>query len=191
MPEISDVERMHHCIALAEESPQKETNYRVGALLVSTRGGAYGSEARIEATGYTLELPGNTHAEQCCLRKLAANYGVAEDAVGGLDVMLKENGTPGMVLYTTMEPCSERLSGQQSCVDRILATRSPGRGTAVNGIQQVYVGVTEPTTFVKENSGRVKLEKAGVEVHHVPGLESIILEVATAGHKKKAENGEG
>src|SRR4051812_11593611 len=47
----------------AHESPPKPSNFRVGALLVDADTGA------ILSRGYTLELPGNTHAEQCCLIK--------------------------------------------------------------------------------------------------------------------------
>jgi len=50
---------MRFALELAEKSPPKPTNYRVGAVVVD----AFNN---ILATGYTLELPGNTHAEQCC-----------------------------------------------------------------------------------------------------------------------------
>lgn len=44
-------------------------------------------------TGFSRELPGNTHAEQCSIMK--CNTAVSASTV----------------LYTTMEPCNERLSG--------------------------------------------------------------------------------
>ena len=78
-----------------------------------------------------------------------------------------------------MEPCGKRLSGNLPCVDRILATR-----TGVNGgIRTVYIGVQEPETFIGQNTGRTKLEKAGIKYVHVAGLEDDILKVATAGHQ--------
>ena len=155
---------MRLALSLAKQSPPQPTNFRVGAVLV------HGS--RILATGYTLELPGNTHAEQCCLQKFAAEQGVEADAVA--DAL-----PDGTVLYTTVEPCERRLSGNQPCVDRIIATRSEKR----RGIETVYVGVQEPSTFIAKNAGQAKLEDAGIQCVHVPGMEGEILEVAKAGHE--------
>jgi pyrimidine deaminase RibD-like protein len=152
---------MEYALEQARLSPPKPTNYRVGALLVDADKNA------IIATGYTLELPGNTHAEQCCFMKVAQKHNLPEERIG--DVL--PNTT---VLYTTMEPCNQRLSGNTTCVERILG---------LNGaIKVVYVGVKEPEIFVGENAGRKRLEDAGVGVRLVEGLEKRVLEVATAGH---------
>lgn len=156
---------MKHALDLARKSPPKPTNYRVGAVLVDA------ASNKILSTGFTLELPGNTHAEQCCFAKLAERHGVAEEELG---TVLLPAGGGGAVLYTTMEPCSVRLSGNLPCADRILRI---GRG-----VRTVYVGVTEPDKFVETNTGRRALEAAGIGFVHVPGLEKDILEVATAGH---------
>jgi len=152
---------MRYALQLARKSPPKPTNYRVGALLVDN------TTNEILATGYTLECEGNTHAEQCCFIKLARDHNVLEE---NLQDVLPEKA----ILYTTVEPCGKRLSGNIPCVERILRL---GRG-----IKTVYVGVTEPEKFVGENTGRKKLEAAGIEVVLVQGLEKEILEVATAGH---------
>ncbi|KAL7622078.1 hypothetical protein AAE478_007579 [Parahypoxylon ruwenzoriense] len=150
-------------LSLATQSPPKPTNYRVGAVVVDV------ATNEILATGYTLELPGNTHAEQCCFEKLAKKYGVETSKLG--------EALPGEVaLYTTVEPCSQRLSGNLPCVDRILAIGKK--------IKTVYVGVHEPDKFVSGNSSKQKLKEAGIEFAHVGGLEKEILEVATAGHEK-------
>ncbi|WYZ37854.1 hypothetical protein EsH8_II_001360 [Colletotrichum jinshuiense] len=154
---------LQYALSLAKQSPPKPTNYRVGAVLVNPTSNS------IISTGYTLELPGNTHAEQCCFMKLAEQYDVAEEALGSV---IK---TP-LVLYTTMEPCSTRLSGNLPCTERILRLRS--------FIKSVYVGVQEPERFVKDNIGRSALESAGVDFVHIKGLEGEILQVATAGHVK-------
>ncbi|AEO64123.1 2f5ff2b7-a3b9-4776-b993-ea9e6fdde6d3 [Thermothielavioides terrestris] len=145
----------------ARKSPPKPTNYRVGAVLVDL------ATNEILATGYTLELPGNTHAEQCCFMKLAEKHGVSEEN-------LKQVLPPELALYTTVEPCSKRLSGNLPCVERVLRL--------AGSIRTVYVGIMEPETFVAENTGRLSLENAGISVVHVEGLEKDILEVATAGH---------
>jgi pyrimidine deaminase RibD-like protein len=152
----------------AQESPPKPSNYRVGALLVDADAGT------ILSRGYTLECEGNTHAEQCCLLKYAKVHNVPEELVG-------QALPPNTVLYTTMEPCNLRLSGNLPCVDRIIRTT---RKDGERAIKKVYLGVKEPEKFVGENKGRSKLEEHGIECIHVPGLEERILSVATAGHEK-------
>jgi pyrimidine deaminase RibD-like protein len=154
-------------LSLAQQSPPKSTNYRVGALLLDA------DTNTILSTGYTLELEGNTHAEQVCFMKLAQRHNLPEEALGRI---LPEN----TVLYTTMEPCNMRLSGNLPCVDRIL--KLGGK------IKVVYMGVSEPETFVGENEGKRRLVGAGIGVVHVEGLERRILEVATAGHTKNKDN---
>ncbi|KAK4183051.1 bifunctional protein RIB2 [Podospora australis] len=155
---------MQLALEQAKKSPPKPTNYRVGAVLVDI------SNNEILATGYTLELPGNTHAEQCCFLKLAEKHGVPEEDLK--DVLPADS----LVLYTTVEPCSKRLSGNLPCVERV--KRLAGC------IKTVYVGILEPETFVAENTGRTSLQDAGIIVMPVEGLEKEILEVATAGHVK-------
>ncbi|MCJ1244019.1 hypothetical protein MMC30_001216 [Trapelia coarctata] len=164
---------MRLALTLAEKSPPKPSNFRVGAVLADEE------EDKILATGYTLELPGNTHAEQCCLQKYASTHDVSEEAM--VDLLPKATA-----IYTTMEPCGTRLSGNLPCVDRIIGTQGGKNG----GIKRVYYGVKEPEIFVGENKGRAKLEEAGIECIHVPGLEDEILKVATAGHQKKDEANE-
>lgn len=142
---------MELAITLAEKCGETETMFNVGAVLVH-RGEAI-------LTGYSREIPGNTHAEQCALEKYF------------------QNGTktlpPGTELYTTMEPCSLRLSGSVPCVQRILD----------NNIKTCFVGVVEPDTFVKNNSSYGALTDKGVEYVHIPGYEVKCLEIAKRGHK--------
>lgn len=155
---------MGHALRLAALSPPKPSNYRVGAVLVDT------ASNEVLATGYTLELPGNTHAEQCCFLKLAEKHSVPEERLA--DVL-----PATMALYTTMEPCSKRLSGNLPCVERVLRLKGL--------IQTVYVGVEEPQTFVAANTGKRALEDAGISVVHIGGLEEEILRVATTGHQAR------
>ncbi|KAG0648892.1 tRNA pseudouridine synthase 8 [Hyphodiscus hymeniophilus] len=147
---------MAYALNLARCSPPKPTNYRVGAVLVNA------STNTIVSTGYTLECEGNTHAEQSCFIKLLDEHGIPEDQLSSI---LPDN----TVLYTTVEPCFKRLSGNLPCVQRILALGRDGKG-----IKTVYVGIREPE--------KTQLEEAGIKVVHVEGLEQQILEVATAGH---------
>ena len=159
---------MKYALTLARKSPPKPTNYRVGAVLVNS------STNTILATGYTLECEGNTHAEQSCFVKLSQQHAVLEERLQ--EVLPEET-----VLYTTVEPCFKRLSGNLPCVQRIL--RLGGK------VKRVYVGVREPEKFVGENTGRKTLEDGGVEVVLVEGLEGEILSVATAGHVPEGSDG--
>jgi pyrimidine deaminase RibD-like protein len=167
---------LRHALSRARLSPPKPTNFRVGALLYSPS-----SSPQILTTGYTLESPGNTHAEQTCFLKLAATHSIPASADGEAEDRLGPLLPEDTVLYTTMEPCNKRSAGNLTCVERILRLRGRDGGVA---IRKVVCGVREPEKFVGENEGRKRLEEAGIEVVHVGGLEEEILEVATAGHAK-------
>lgn len=168
---------MRQALDLARQSPPKPSNFRVGAVLVDV------AADTVLSGGYTLELPGNTHAEQCCFMKLAATHGVAEEELSSLS----DAGLPRqLALYTTMEPCSFRMSGNLPCVQRVLRLASSPSPTSTPREVTVYSGVTEPDTFVSLNTGRQTLEGAGIRFVHVAGLEEEILAVATAGHETKS-----
>ena len=184
MAEISSIKPVDHfaymryALSLAKKAPPKPTNFCVGAVLVDEAANA------IVSTGYTMELPGNTHAEQCCLAKMERSQTKRSKP----EISEAEESEPPktgaavqrLVLYTTMEPCNKRASGNMPCTETILKSKVNGTG----GIEVVYVGVTEPEKFVGENVGRARLEEAGIEYIQVPGLEDEILAVATAGHKE-------
>ncbi|PYH44872.1 putative DRAP deaminase [Aspergillus saccharolyticus JOP 1030-1] len=174
---------MRQCLALAEKAPALPTNFRVGALLLSRSESDVTLEAddRLLATGYTMELEGNTHAEQCCLANYATKHNLPAERVG--EVLPNEPGRK-LVMYVTMEPCGRRLSGNAPCVQRIIQTQQPG---AQRGIQKVYFGVKEPGTFVGQSEGCRLLSDAGIEWEVVQGLEREILTVATAGHENSEE----
>ncbi|KAL1979423.1 hypothetical protein VTN96DRAFT_5973 [Rasamsonia emersonii] len=182
----SHLDYIRQCLSLAEKSPPRPSNFRVGAMLVLRRDEAGPTDDdTVLSTGYTLELPGNTHAEQCCLSNYAAVHGVPEDRVGEVlpsSSSSSSDPTRKVILYVTMEPCGQRLSGNTPCVQRIIQTRQGGK---YRGIDKVYFGVKEPGTFVGESQGCRMLTEAGVEWEHIGGLEKEILAVATAGHEKK------
>ncbi|RAK76613.1 putative DRAP deaminase [Aspergillus fijiensis CBS 313.89] len=178
---------MRACLALAEKSPARPTNFRVGALLLSRHEDdtTLEKDDQLLATGYTMELDGNTHAEQCCLANYAATHNVPADRVA--EVLPAEPGRK-LVMYVTMEPCGRRLSGNTPCVQRIIQTRGAGPAGAEGngrGIQKVYFGVKEPGTFVGQSEGCRQLTAAGIEWEVVQGLEREILTVATAGHENR------
>jgi len=148
-----DCHRSYMELALAQAKKCEETTtaFSVGAVLVL--------DGEVLETGYSRELPGNTHAEQCALEKYFARTG-------------EKNVPEGTIIYTTMEPCSERLSGNLPCVDRILKTN----------IKTVFVGVLEPDTFIKENTGLRKLQESNIEYIQIPGYEEDCLKAAFKGH---------
>ncbi|KAK5213947.1 hypothetical protein LTR41_000139 [Exophiala xenobiotica] len=160
---------MEYALDQARLSPQAPTKFRVGAVLVD------GDTGRIISSGHSSELlpdlpgdPDNLHAEHCCLIKAAEHQDIEETKVGQIL-------PPNTVLYTTMEPCNERLSGYKSCVDRLLELR--------NQIKLVYMGISEPGAFLPSADGRKRLEDAGIEVRQIEGMQDRILEVATGGQR--------
>ncbi|KAH0541296.1 hypothetical protein FGG08_004220, partial [Glutinoglossum americanum] len=78
---------MEYALEQAQKSPPEPTNYRVGAILLD-------ADTNTIATGYTLELPGNTHAERTCFVKVAEQRNLLEEEIGKT---LPKN----TVLYTT------------------------------------------------------------------------------------------
>lgn len=165
---------MHYAIEQARKSPPSPSKFCVGAVLVDA------DANQILSTGFSEELPrdrpgdpGSTHAEHCCFIKVADRHGIHDFDVAAV---LPQN----TVLYTTMEPCNERLSGSRTCVERILG---------LNGaIKVVYIGIREPDTFIKRNEGIKRLEEAGVKVVLMDDddeLRQLILDATFAGHEKQ------
>lgn len=165
---------MEYAVKQAEKSPPSPSKFCVGAVLVDA------DRNKILSTGFSEECerdrrndPGSTHAEHCCFIKFGDDHGVHDFDIASI---LPQN----TVLYTTMEPCNERLSGNRTCVDRIV-----GLG---NAIKVVYVGIREPDTFIQLNEGIKRLEDAGVKVvllDEDPELRALILKATFAGHDKR------
>lgn len=140
---------MQLALEQAKRATPTPNAFCVGCVIVN--------EQQLISTGFSRELPGNTHAEQCALMKLD-----------------KSNLHEELELYTTMEPCSIRLSGQVPCTDTILTFN---RNRPQSPITKVYVGVGEPDDFVNCEGTR-KLIDNGVQVIKLPGLEVECLHVA-------------
>lgn len=119
-------------IELSKKCSTVESAFSVGAVLVH--------DEKVISTGYSRELEGNTHAEEVCFSK----------------VIVPENST----LYTTMEPCSKRLSGKKSCTCLILESK----------VSRVVFGIHEPKHFV-DCTGESILRKNGVEVLHLKDMQ--------------------
>jgi len=135
---------MELAVAQANLSQPIESAYCVGCVIVPANSAELhdqgGPIATLLATGFSRELPGNTHAEECALLKMK-QLGLS---------------TAGCDMYTTMEPCSKRLSGNDPCVKHTIAAN----------IGRVFIGAREPDHFVK-CEGVDLLRADGVEVYDV------------------------
>ena len=154
-PVVGKVSSAHHRLCMemaireAKKSKPSPNAYCVGCILVPrgtadtldemfsvvTAESQASAAAAVLAAGYSREIPGNTHAEQCALMKMQA----------------AGNGAAGCDMYTTMEPCSKRLSGNMPCVENCIK----------HGVGRVFVGVREPTHFVR-CEGVAQLVEAGI-----------------------------
>jgi pyrimidine deaminase RibD-like protein len=132
-----DLMFMRLAIEEAHKSDPIPNAYCVGCVLVR--------DDQVLATGFSRELPGNTHAEQVALMKVKFQ-------------------AKGATVYTTMEPCSKRTSGNTPCVQSCLHAQ----------VSRVVVGVMEPKNFVL-CEGVQLLRDAGVQVDLLNGLEEECL----------------
>lgn len=119
------------CVEAAKCTPSQGA-FSVGAICVTADGR--------RVTGFSRELDAAVHAEEAAIRK-AATEGIS----------LK-----GATMYTTMEPCSVRLSGRTSCCERLLEA----------AVTRVVVALKEPLVFVK-CEGTALLESKGVVVDYI------------------------
>jgi len=163
----TDVSRMKEALVLASSCVRVETAYNVGALLV-------GSLGEVLATGFSREIEGNTHAEEVCLMKMMKK----EEEGSDLDVpsllTRRSNLLRGATLYSTMEPCSKRLSGKKPCCELL----------AESGIARVVIAVREPSTFVQKCEGADRLEFAGIKVDFLDDRECQSQALAANAHLK-------
>ena len=138
----------------ADKCEPTDKAFNVGCLIV------HGD--KIVSKGFSRELEGNTHAEQNAIAKLDKNG---------------EKIPKGSVLYTSMEPCSERLSGNLPCVDRIIEQKEL--------IETVIVGCAEPQTFIENNVSFKKLNDNGINYIILPGFKEKAEKIAFKGHNKE------
>jgi pyrimidine deaminase RibD-like protein len=258
---------MRLAIEAAKRSPPIQSAYCVGAVLLRVtpsvtdaasaisvdqkkNGSDHGQGERVEVltTGYSRELDGNTHAEECALLKFVATVTSLPSTSSTTDtatatasntripssIVLQHDHTladlaslltpvsstlstqlahyyrssssssstvssitsslrqqlfdqssrrddhshshsstsssnttqPYFVVYTTMEPCSHRLSGKVPCSHLISACghdSSSSSSSADIRVRRVIVGVTEPDLFVK-CTGIHQLSDGGIDI---------------------------
>ena len=157
-------------MAEGEKCTPTSTAFCVGCVLVVRLPGI---TPVILATGYSRELPGNTHAEanaflksQMLSAKELSSLFSTKDPIQ-YNILLQYTD-----VYTTLEPCSIRTSGLRPCVDVLVELK----------IKRCIIGVSEPDDFVK-CEGAQKLKEAGIEVIWLDGLQDECLAVARRGHR--------
>ncbi|HKT02615.1 MAG TPA: dCMP deaminase [Rugosimonospora sp.] len=137
----TDRQWLRAAIELSRQCPPSRTAYCVGAIVVDP----YGREL---ARGYSREGDPQIHAEESALGKLST-----------VDIR-------GATVYSSMEPCSARLSRSRTCTGLIVEA----------GVRRVVFALREPPLFV-ECHGVELLEQAGVEVVEVPDLAGLVRDV--------------
>ncbi|NGO66998.1 deaminase [Streptomyces boncukensis] len=128
---------MRHAIELSARCQPSPGAYSVGAVIV----GADGTEL---AAGYSREEHPREHAEEAALRKVPTD-----------DPRLKT-----AVLYSTLEPCTQRSADRTPCTYRVMEA----------GIPHVVIAWREPAGFVEDCTGVEELRAAGVTVTELPEL---------------------
>lgn len=131
---------------LACQCPPMKDRFNVGAVLISPDG-------TLIADGYTREHA-QDHAEEICIQKALDK-----------DANLKDS-----IIFSTLEPCSIRLSGKKTCSSRILEA----------GIKTVVYALKEPDWLV-DCEGHEKLTIEGVRVIQHTALNEAIAPTCFAG----------
>ncbi|KAF5380877.1 hypothetical protein D9615_004008 [Tricholomella constricta] len=173
--DASDLAGHLHFLRLALVEAEKciptPTAFCVGCVLVA-RWPSVSDSPVVLASGYSRELPGNTHAEANALSKARALSSTELSAIFSsapppdLKAVLTH-----VDVYTTLEPCSVRTSGLAPCADALIKAN----------VKRCFIGVGEPDDFVK-CEGAQKLKDAGIEVIWIDGLEKECLQAARRGH---------
>ena len=136
-------DRMRKAIQLSKECVPSDGAFSVGAVILSSNGTSI-------ATGYSRELNDYCHAEEAAIDKaLAAGESLA-----------------GCAIYTTMEPCSVRLSGRESCTAKLIHHK----------FAKVFYAAKEPGTFV-QCQGVGILERAGIHVEWMESFQEEVIRV--------------
>jgi pyrimidine deaminase RibD-like protein len=165
------VQYMRLALEEAAKCEPTPTAFCVGCVITVPTDQDNTTTHKILATGYSRELPGNTHAEANALAKAYSQANSDEfRRTFGREVELASLFRMADV-YTTLEPCSVRLSGLSPCADALIAA----------GIRTCVIGVNEPADFVRCEGTR-KLQEAGITVVWLEGMEAECLAMARRGH---------
>ncbi len=128
-----DRELMERAVEVSRLSPPKESCYRVGAVVETAAGELF--------EGYTLETSPTHHAEQAAITKALS---------AGADLR-------GATMYSTIEPCSQRVSEPKSCSELLVEY----------GFARAVFALYEPSHFVTCH-GAENMRSKGIDVVHMP-----------------------
>ncbi|GJJ12273.1 hypothetical protein Clacol_006514 [Clathrus columnatus] len=123
------------------------------------------------STGYSRELPGNTHAEANALSKVDALSTADLMEVFGQQPPSTKDILKNADVYTTMEPCSVRTSGLSPCANALIEAN----------VRRCFIGVKEPTDFVV-CEGAKKMADIGIEIIWLEEVADECLAIARKGH---------
>lgn len=140
---LDDRRWLREAIELSRACPPSGTAFSVGAIIVDADGGEI-------ARGFSREADPHDHAEESALRKISAD----------------DPRLPTATLYSSLEPCSVRMSRAVSCTKLILAAR----------IRRVVFAWREPVVFV-DGQGVELLHAVEVEAIEVPDLAQLVREI--------------
>ncbi|KAF8319023.1 diaminohydroxyphosphoribosylamino-pyrimidine deaminase [Clavulina sp. PMI_390] len=181
-PPLASLEYLQLALDHARKCVPTPTAFCVGCVIVAFVSINDTSTPIVLSTGFSRELEGNTHAEANALEKARQ---LSEEDIGRLiseqlpssnlttiptiDALLRSSD-----VYTTLEPCSVRLSGLSPCADALIEAQ----------VKRCIIGVGEPDDFVKCEGAR-KLSDAGIDVIWMRDIEEECLAVARTGHDSK------
>jgi pyrimidine deaminase RibD-like protein len=142
-PSDADRRWLLEAIDLSRRCPPTDTAYCVGAIIVSAEGTTL-------AAGFSRESDQHVHAEESALAKLA-----------GAPATLA-----GATIYSSLEPCSIRMSRPRPCTRLILDA----------GIRRVVFALREPPLFA-HCQGVELLRDGGVDVIEISELGQLVRDV--------------
>ncbi len=137
-----DVELLYRAIEVSRQCTPSQTSYCVGAVVVCRNGDVY--------EGYTHETSPTHHAEQEAINK-ALSHGAELE---------------GATIYSSMEPCSSRVSEPESCSQIII------RHKFARAVFALY----EPSCFV-HCTGALNMRMAGVDVECIHSEANKVLQI--------------
>lgn len=144
MPEQhTDIDWLRRAIELSKHCPKSTGSFAVGAVIVARDGNLIGD-------GFSLELGRGWHAEEVAIHK----------------AIQSERDLNGCAIYSSLEPCSVRLSGKKPCVDHIIAC----------GCKRVVFALHEPPVFV-DCKGDETLRELGIDVVRISELAPLVEDV--------------
>jgi diaminohydroxyphosphoribosylaminopyrimidine deaminase/5-amino-6-(5-phosphoribosylamino)uracil reductase len=132
-------------VDLSRHCPPTDSAFSVGAVVV-------GADGALLAEGYSRDVGPRIHAEESALARLAVRRPAPDLA--------------GATIYSSLEPCSDRLSGSRTCTQMILSA----------GLRRVVYALLEPPVFV-DCQGVELLRAAGVEVIEMTELAAQVREI--------------